>query len=88
MRLPKGFDAKLVGLDTRKSMKEWGRLGVKSGDGKPLPGRDIQASVVLAEAGKGPAFLVYDNFRTIMKWNRSTFFALAAGHLADRIGGK
>ncbi len=88
VRLPKGFDAKLIGLDTRKSVAEWSRLGVKGGDGKPLPKRDLQASVIQAEAGKGPTFLVYDNFRTIMKWNRSTFFALAAGHLADRIGGK
>jgi membrane-bound lytic murein transglycosylase B len=88
VRLPAGFDAKLIGLDTRKSLAEWSRLGVKSGDGKALPHKDLQASVVLAETGKGPAFLVYDNFRTIMKWNRSTFFALAAGHLADRIGGK
>jgi membrane-bound lytic murein transglycosylase B len=88
IKLPKGFDAKLIGLDTRKTMHEWSKLGVKGADGKPLPARDIQGSVILAQAGKGPAFLVYDNFRTIMKWNKSTFFALAAGHLADRIGGK
>ncbi|MDO8606301.1 MAG: lytic murein transglycosylase [Phaeospirillum sp.] len=86
--LPKGFDSKLLGLETRKTMREWSALGLKGADGKPLPSRDIQASVVFAVVGKGPAFLVYDNFRTIMKWNRSTFFALAAGHLADRIGGK
>ncbi|RAU22615.1 lytic murein transglycosylase [Paramagnetospirillum kuznetsovii] len=88
VKLPKGFDAKLVGLDTRKSLAEWNALGVKGNDGKPLPVKDLSGSIVLAEAGKGPPFLVYDNFRTIMKWNRSTFFALAVGHLADRIGGK
>ena len=88
VKLPKGFDPRLIGLETRKSLREWRKLGLKGHDGKALPNRDIEASVVLAEAGKGPAFLVYDNFRTIMKWNRSTFFALAAGHLADRIGGK
>ncbi|CAA7617447.1 Membrane-bound lytic murein transglycosylase B [Candidatus Terasakiella magnetica] len=88
VKLPKDFPASLVGVETRKSVEEWSGLGVKDAAGKPLPKRDIQGSIVLAEAGKGPAFLVYDNFRTIMKWNRSTFFALAAGHLADRIGGK
>ncbi|CAA7624480.1 lytic transglycosylase domain-containing protein [Magnetospirillum sp. SS-4] len=89
VRLPKDFDAGLFGLETRKTLKEWNDLGVRSGDGKPLPVRDLQASVVLAEPGKGTAaFLVYDNFRTIMKWNRSTFFALSVGHLADRIGGQ
>lgn len=88
VRLPKNFNKGLIGLETRKTMAEWSKLGVKGNDGKPLPRRDLSGSIVLAEAGKGPAFLVYDNFRTIMKWNRSTFFALAAGHLADRIGGK
>lgn len=89
VKLPDNFDAKLVGLDTRKSLAEWSKLGVRAATGKALPKvAGLEASVVLAEAGKGPAFLVYDNFRTIMKWNRSTFFALAAGHLADKIGAK
>ncbi|MGE5505708.1 MAG: lytic murein transglycosylase [Actinomycetota bacterium] len=86
--LPAGFDARLIGLDTRKSLAEWSHLGVHGADGKALPHKDVQGSIVLADGKTGPAFLVYDNFRTIMKWNRSTFFALAAGHLADRIGAK
>lgn len=88
VRLPADFPRSLLGVETRKTVKEWAALGVKGADGKALPARDLSASIVLAEGSKGPAFLVYDNFRTIMKWNRSTFFALAAGHLADRIGGK
>ena len=35
-----------------------------------------------------PAYVVYDNFRVILKWNRSTYFGLAVGILADRIGGR
>jgi membrane-bound lytic murein transglycosylase B len=88
VRLPTHFAPSLLGVATRKSVKEWAELGVKAADGKALPARDLSASIVLAEGDKGPAFLVYDNFRTTMKWNKSTFFALAAGHLADRIGGK
>ena len=37
---------------------------------------------------RGPAFLVFDNFRTIMVWNRSVAYAVAVGHLADRLEGK
>jgi membrane-bound lytic murein transglycosylase B len=33
----------------------------------------------------GPIFIVYDNYRTTLLWNRSTYFALAVGHLADAI---
>jgi len=91
VRLPAKFDRKLIGLDTRKSFGEWAKLGVKAANGKPLPHRPQEASLVMAVAGKdpaatGPVFLVTDNFRAVMKWNRSTFFALAAGHLADKIG--
>jgi len=86
VQIPAGLSLDLAGLDKSRTLAEWSRLGLRGADGKPLPHRDLRASLVLAEAGKGPPFLVYDNFRTIMKWNRSTFFALAVGHLADRIG--
>lgn len=86
VQIPDGLSLDLVGLDKTRTLAEWSRSGLRAADGKPLPPRDLRASLVLAEPGKGPPFLVYDNFRTIMKWNRSTFFALAVGHLADRIG--
>ncbi len=85
-RLPEGFDARLIGTGVVKSLAEWSALGLTRADGSPLPSRPLKASVVLAEGNKGPAFLVYDNYRAILKWNRSTFFAIAVGSLADRIG--
>jgi len=45
------------------------------------------AALILPAGVEGPAFLVYDNFRIILKWNRSIFYAVAVGHLADRING-
>ncbi|MBM3566058.1 MAG: lytic murein transglycosylase, partial [Alphaproteobacteria bacterium] len=86
VRLPEGFDRKQVGTGVSKTLGEWAALGVRRTDGQPLPDRPLKASVVLAEADKGPAYLVYDNYRTILKWNRSTFFAIAVGTLADGIG--
>jgi membrane-bound lytic murein transglycosylase B len=85
-RLPEGFDARLIGTGVVKTLAEWSALGVARADGSPLPARPLKASVILAEGNKGPAYLVYDNYRTILKWNRSTFFAIAVGSLADRIG--
>jgi membrane-bound lytic murein transglycosylase B len=84
--LPEGFDARLIGTGVVKTLAEWSALGLTRTDGGALPARALKASVVLAEGDKGPAFLVYDNYRTILKWNRSTFFAIAVGSLADRIG--
>ena len=84
--VPANFDTRLSGLDIRRPAAEWSRLGVRAADATPLPGRDIEASLVLPDGTGGPALLVYDNFRAIMRWNKSTFFAAAVGMLADGFG--
>ncbi|HEX7970180.1 MAG TPA: lytic murein transglycosylase [Stellaceae bacterium] len=83
VRLPAGFDPALVGIGTQRSLRDWAQLGVRRGDGGPLPLRDLQASVVKPGGEEGPALLVYDNFRILLKWNNSSFFASAVGFLAD-----
>ncbi|MBT3237697.1 MAG: lytic murein transglycosylase [Rhodospirillaceae bacterium] len=84
--LPKGFDTSVASLKVKKALSEWQALGVRRTDGSNLPERDLKASLVIADKkGKSP-YLVYNNYRTILKWNRSTYFAVAVGTLADRIG--
>lgn len=87
VRLPNGFDFEHAGLRVRKPLADWKALGLVRGDGRALPVADIKASLVLPQGADGPAFLVYENFRTIMRWNRSIYYAIAVGHLADRIAG-
>ena len=82
--VPSNFDSRLTGLDTRRSTADWTRMGVRAADASPLPG--VDASLVMPDGSGGPALLVYDNFRTIMKWNKSTYFAAAVGMLADSFG--
>jgi len=88
VRLPSGFDLEMTGLETRKPLAEWQRLGVRRADGRDLPRVDIEGSVILpgGYAG-GPPLMVYQNFRTTMVWNRSILYAVAVGHLADRLVG-
>ncbi len=87
VRLPDGFDLNLSGLETRKPIGDWSAFGITRANGSKLPVADIEGSIVLPAGINGPAFLVYQNFRTIMIWNRSILYALAVGHLADRIVG-
>ena len=87
VRLPSGFDPELLGLKTRKGLAAWQKLGVRRADGTDLPGRNLAASI-LRPGEDGPPFAVYDNYRAILKWNRSHLFAVAVGSLADRIAGK
>ena len=87
VRLPADFDWELAGLKLRKSLGEWRRLGVRRADGSALPVADISGAIVAPGGHKGPAFLVYGNFDKILNWNRSLLYAIAVGHLADRIAG-
>ncbi len=88
VRLPDGFDWELASLKLRKPIAEWSHLGVRRADGGALPAADISGAIVAPGGHKGPAFLVYGNFNKILNWNRSLLYAIAVGHLADRIAGR
>lgn len=84
--LPDNFDYELA--DGRKlALEEWRQLGVTDAFGNKLANEPIKASLVVPSGHRGPAFLAYKNFGVIMGWNRSEFYAIAVGHLADRIAG-
>ena len=86
VRIPDNLDLAQTGRKIKKPIGSWQKLGVRLPDGGDLPKRQLNAAIVLPEKGKrSPAFLVYDNFEAILKWNRSDFFAVAVGSLADRI---
>jgi membrane-bound lytic murein transglycosylase B len=86
VRLPATLDAGLGGGDDARPLSEWARLGVKAADGSALPQGTIAATLATPDGPTGPAFLVYENFHVLMRWNHSTYFALAVGILADRLG--
>ena len=88
VRLPENFDLDLSGLHIEKTLIAWQILGVRKTNGDTLPRVNIKASIMLPAGHAGPAFLVYKNYRTIMVWNRSDLYAIAVGHLADRLVGK
>ncbi|MFZ5791934.1 MAG: lytic murein transglycosylase [Pseudomonadota bacterium] len=85
VRLPASLDPTLVSIDTEKPLEEWKRLGLRRTDGGELPVAALAASLIRPDGDSGPAFLVYPNYRAILKWNRSTYFATAVGTLADRL---
>ena len=88
VRLPPDFDySKARGRKHSRPLSEWRKLGVRDAFGRDLPDADMEGALLLPSGHAGPAFLVYDNFRIIMGWNQSEFYALAVGHLADRIAG-
>ena len=85
VRIPKNIDVSLFGLETRKFLQDWHNLGVRNTNGSRLPQMHLEASLLQPDGPGTPAYLVYDNFNVILKWNRSHSFALAVGHLADNL---
>lgn len=84
--LPENFDFSMTD-GRRLPLDEWRSLGITDAFGNALAQEPIEAALVVPSGHKGPAFLVYSNFRVIMGWNRSEFYAVSVGHLADRIAG-
>ena len=84
--LPWNFDYALSGRDTRLEVEKWRKMGVKTADNKKisLPAKE-KVSIIVPEGRKGKAYLVRENFRKIMNWNRSENYALAVGMLADYV---
>lgn len=83
VKLPANFNMSLEGKTIIKPVREWNAMGVRTEDGKPLPYENLQASIVKPLGG--PVFLAYPNYKMILKYNNSIYYAGAIGYLADKI---
>jgi peptidoglycan lytic transglycosylase B len=84
--LPKGFDYKLAGRDGI-TLGKWRAMGVFRPNGKAFPRSGDKAVLKLPSGKNGPAFLMLRNFYVIKRYNNADSYALAVGHLSDRIAG-
>lgn len=73
----------------RKSVAEWLQLGVTLPNGEQIPAgaEHLSAALLLPAGYRGPAFLIFDNFRAILKYNNSSSYALAVSQLSERFHG-
>jgi len=90
VKLPKNFDYSQADMSVRKPVSEWVKAGVARMDGRPFPGGEMgnDASLFLPSGYRGPAFIVMENFRTVLAYNASTSYSLAVNLLADRFKGR
>ncbi len=72
-------------IEISKKLSDWSELGVMQANGEKLPSKNLDAYLVFPEGENGKKFLVYENFKVIMKWNRSLFFGISVGTLSDMI---
>ena len=86
VKLPQGFDYAKADMSVTQTVGEWAEAGVARVDGRPFPGGETaeKSSIFLPAGHRGPAFIVLNNFRTVLAYNASTSYSLAVNLLADR----
>jgi membrane-bound lytic murein transglycosylase B len=88
VRLPQNFNYMLVDRARNFTVREWEGQGIRRADGKPFDRPDERGFLLLPAGVQGPAFLMLPNFQAVMKYNPAEAYALAIGHLADRLRGE
>ncbi|WP_417242254.1 lytic murein transglycosylase [Celeribacter sp.] len=86
VRLPSGFDYSSARRDNMRDPSEWGAIGVVGTDGKPVPNYG-RASILLPAGAQGAAFMIFDNFAVIERYNKADAYVIGVGHLSDRLKG-
>ncbi|MGQ0505641.1 MAG: lytic murein transglycosylase [Myxococcaceae bacterium] len=83
--VPEDFPADALGLKASRPVEEWNKLGVKTLEGKALA-KDTPPGAVLKPGNTtARTFIIHDNYRALLKWNRSQYFATAVGILSDAV---
>lgn len=90
VQLPQDFDYTLADPEVRRSLVDWMALGLKPINPEIREDADdgAVATLLLPAGHRGPAFLLLSNFRSILKYNNSTSYALAIGLLSDALRGR
>ncbi|MBA4696649.1 MAG: lytic murein transglycosylase [Legionella sp.] len=83
VKLPRNFDKNLMGKTIVKPVKEWDAMGVLTEGGDHLPYENLSASLV--QPNGGPVFLAFPNYKMILRYNNSIYYAGAIGYMADKI---
>ncbi len=86
VRLPDGFDYSQTGERIKRSVDFWHRAGVRLAGGARIPDHG-RSSILLPAGAQGVAFVIFDNFHVIERYNPADAYVIAVGHLSDRITG-
>ena len=84
--LPRGFDYAQARRNLKRLPSEWARAGVVGVNGRPVPDHG-RASVLLPAGARGAAFLIFDNFAVLERYNTADAYVIGVGHLSDRLKG-
>jgi membrane-bound lytic murein transglycosylase B len=85
---PRSCKRALKDHSKKYSLDEWQEMGVRNLDGSDLPkvtNTNIEATLLMPMGIEGPAYLTYQNFRSILTYNCSNLYALGVSLLSDEL---
>jgi membrane-bound lytic murein transglycosylase B len=85
--VPDGFDYLLADRSRVMTVRAWEQRGIRRVEGRSFPRPEDRGYLLVPAGAQGPGFIMLENFRAVMKYNPSEAYALAIGHLADRLRG-
>jgi len=83
VRVPQGFDESLVNSKEQETVGQWRNKGLTTLDDRAWPDNHFTAELI--QPYGGPNFLIFNNFKVIMKWNHSSYYAGTVGYMAEKI---
>lgn len=86
VKLPRGFDYAEASRSIKRSPAAWAQMGVGDMSGRAVPNHG-QASILVPAGAQGAAFMIFDNFKAIERYNAADAYVIGVGHLSDRIKG-
>ena len=86
VRLPKGFDLVRARRSLTRSPAAWADEGIRDVQGRAVPNYG-KAAILLPAGASGAAFMIFDNFAVIERYNKADAYVIGVGHLSDRLKG-
>ncbi len=86
VRLPSGFDYSQSGERVKRSVSHWMNAGVRDMNGQTIPNHG-EASILLPAGAQGAAFMIFNNFHVIERYNAADAYVIGVGHLSDLLRG-
>ncbi len=86
VQLPAGFSGP-TGRGSKRSPDAWAASGVRDMNGRQVPNHG-SAAILAPDGLSGPAFMVFNNFNVILRYNNAESYGIGVGHLSDRLVGK
>jgi membrane-bound lytic murein transglycosylase B len=81
--VPADLPADLKLFSTKKPFSFWLKQGISPLPSETYPKEDLEASILLID--NGPSYLIFKNFRVILTYNQSVFYAITIARFAEAL---